>query len=95
MAKKTKAPPLLDNPRAPDIFADEATGFYLAGDNVRITLSSYRVNHTTSPGPLSRVVIGRLVMPILAAEALHRSLADFLARMKAKSETSSGPVTVQ
>jgi hypothetical protein len=95
MAKNPEALPLLDNPLAPDVFADEATGFFLAGNNVRITFSSYRVNHTTSPGPVGRVVIGRLVMPLMAAEALHLGLADFLERMKAQAEASSGPVTLQ
>jgi hypothetical protein len=58
MAKKSDAPTLLDNALAPDVFADEATGFFLVGNNVRITFSSYRVNHTTAPGPVNRVVIG-------------------------------------
>jgi hypothetical protein len=51
----------LDNPHAPDVFADNATGFFNLNGNIRITFESVRVNHVTSPGPMTRVVIGRLV----------------------------------
>jgi len=67
---KPLSPALLDNPQAPDVFADDVTGWFLSGGNVRITFECHRVSHTASPGPLNRVVIGRLVMPIDAAEAM-------------------------
>jgi hypothetical protein len=95
MTKKSDVPTLIDNPHAPDVFADEATGLFLAGNNVRITFSSYRVDHSAIPGPVNRVVIGRLVLPLVAAEVLHRTLADFLERMKEQAKASSGPVTLQ
>ena len=88
-------PALLDNPHAPDVFADEATGFFLAGGNLRITFASYRVNHSVSPGPVSRVVIGRLVMSLPAAEAMQRGLADFIARMKAQAHAAPHGTTLQ
>jgi len=88
-------PALIDNPLAPDVFADEATGFFLVAGNVRITFSSYRVNHATSPGPVNRVVIGRLVMPLAAAEAFQAGLADFIARMKAQVQSAPPGATLQ
>lgn len=72
------APTFLDNPNAPDVFSTEATGFLVLEGNIGITFESSRVNYSTSPGPVSRVVIGRLVMPIPAAQRLALGLYDFL-----------------
>jgi hypothetical protein len=83
-----KVPVLVNDPFAPDLFADEATGFYLLGDNVRITFATWRVNHEESPGSASRVVIGRLVMPLSRAEALLKGLSDFLERTRASIDES-------
>ena len=63
---------------APDVFADEASGFFVHNGVVRITFASARVNHVSSPGPINRVVIGRLVMPVAAAQNLAIGLFDFL-----------------
>jgi hypothetical protein len=71
-------PPFLDNPHSPDVFADRATGFFNFNGNIRITFESLRVNHITSPGPVTRVAIGRLVMPLAEAEAMARGLLDFI-----------------
>ena len=68
----------LDNPHAPDVFADSATGFFNFNGNIRITFESVRVNHASAPGPITRVAIGRLVMPLAAAEAMARGLLDFI-----------------
>jgi hypothetical protein len=78
------APPVtfLDNPHAPEIFADAFSGFFNFAGNIRITLESARVNHVTSPGPVNRVVVGRLVMPIDQAEALARGLLDFITQQR-------------
>jgi hypothetical protein len=80
MAKTDEAPPVgfIDSPHAPDVFADEATGFFVSGGCVRITFESVRVNHVTTPGPVNRVVIGRLVMPTSGAQRLAAGLYDFL-----------------
>jgi hypothetical protein len=72
----------LDNPHAPDIFADGATGFFNLSGNIKITLECGRVNHVTSPGPITRVVIGRLVVPIAQAEALAKGLLDFITQQR-------------
>jgi hypothetical protein len=46
----------IDNPAAPDVFADEAVGFFVHNGVVKITFVSARVNHSASPGPINRVV---------------------------------------
>jgi hypothetical protein len=72
----------LDNPHAPDVFADGCTGFFTLNGNIKITFESVRVNHMTSPGPVSRVVIGRLVMPLAVAEAMAKGLLDFIGQQR-------------
>lgn len=68
----------IDNPQAPDVFSSGASGFFLMGPNVGITFETFRVNHGTNPGPVSRVVIGRLVMSIEDTQRLALGLYDFL-----------------
>jgi hypothetical protein len=75
------APPLIDNPTAPEIFADEATGFFVHNGNLSITFSSARVDHTSDPGPVSRVVVGRIVLPVNGAQGLALGLSMFLQKM--------------
>jgi hypothetical protein len=72
----------IDNPHAPDVFADGAAGFFNLSGTIRISLEAGRVNHVTSPGPINRVVIARLVMPIDAAEALAKGLLDFITQQR-------------
>jgi hypothetical protein len=79
----------MDNPHAPEVFADGATGWFLMNGNIRITFESARVNHITSPGPLNRVVVGRLVLPLERAEEMAKGLLQFIANMKA--QTSAAP----
>jgi hypothetical protein len=69
---------LIDNPMAPDVFADEALGFFVHDGIVRITFAAGRWNHTSSPPVINRVVIGRLAMSTDAAQALAIGLFDFL-----------------
>ena len=71
-------PTLIDNPLALEFFADEATGFFIHQGNVSITFSAARVDHRSDPGPVSRVVVGRAVLPIPAAAGLAVGLYDFL-----------------
>ena len=78
--------PFIDNPHAPDVFADEAIGFFALHGNVRVTFTAARVNHITSPGPVSRVVIGRLVMNEQAAEHFARGLLSFIEGRKQANE---------
>ena len=80
MAKEPKeqAIQLTDNPLAPEIFASGATGFFVSNNTISITLESIRADHAEKPGPLQRVVVGRLVMPAAGAQGLAIGLFDFL-----------------
>jgi len=88
---------LLDNPNAPDVFADDVTGWFFLNGNVRITFESVRASHITSPGPLNRVVIGRLVMPIDRAEVMANGLLDYIKKQLALAlnTPSQGTPTIQ
>jgi hypothetical protein len=75
---KNTMPKLLDDPKAPEIYATAASGFFNANGTISITLESARADHSKSPAPVSRVVVGRLVMPAGGAQALAVGLFDFL-----------------
>lgn len=68
----------VDNPHAPEVFASRCSGFFVRNGNVHLTFESERVNHVTSPGPVNRVVIARLILPISGAQELALGLYDFL-----------------
>lgn len=94
---KTPTPPVsfVHDRHSPDIFADAMAGLFFFNGNLRITFESVRVDHATSPGPVDRVVIGRLVMPIAAAEYMARAVLDFVEKQKApRPPEQSGP-TIQ
>jgi hypothetical protein len=75
---KTSLPKLQDDARAPELYAAAATGFFNANGVISITLESARADHSKTPAPVSRVVVGRLVMPAGGAQALAVGLFDFL-----------------
>ncbi len=81
MTTKTAPPsdiPFIENLHAPEVFATDACGFLVNGGNIHITFATARCSHENTPGPVSRVVIGRLVMPIVGAQNLALGLYDFL-----------------
>jgi hypothetical protein len=85
MKNKTPAPEpatvsvsFIDNPLAPDVYADDASGFMLHNGVVKITFVSARANHAAGPGAVNRVVVGRLVTFIAGAQALSVALYNFL-----------------
>ncbi len=49
-----------------------------------------RVDHSKTPGPLNRVVIGRLVMPVQAAEDMARGVLEFLERQRGQQAQDQG-----
>ena len=88
----------IDNPHAPDVFADGVSGVFHLNGMIRITFESVRVNHSTSPGPVNRVVVGRLVMPINAAEAFAKGLLQFIEQQRhspAPAQTTQTIPTLQ
>jgi hypothetical protein len=70
----------VDNLHAPDVFADSVTGVFLFNGNLRITFESFRSSYVADPAPISRVVIGRLVIPLDAAKNMRDLLVDFLGK---------------
>jgi len=70
---------VVDTPLSPEVFADLAAGFFFRNGVVSITFTSARVDHTTTPGPVSHVVVTRLTMPADGAQGLAVGLFNFLA----------------
>jgi hypothetical protein len=70
----------VDDPHCPETFTTGASGFAFLGPTVTITFESARVDHSASPGKLTRVACQRLVMPVDAAQNLVLALNDFLAK---------------
>lgn len=77
---KSGGVPLIENVLAPEVFAVEASSFMAGAGFVSVTLTSFRYDNTTPPGEQKKVVIGRLVMPVVGAHGLATGLFDFLVR---------------
>ena len=92
MATTKTAPEIkfVDNPNAPELYASGATGFFVSNGIISITLESIRADHGEKPGPLSRVVVGRLTMPAAGAQGLAIGLFDFLEKQGFKDEKPPG-----
>ena len=75
---KNPAPTFLDRPFAPEVFAHAASGLSMVNGCITITFESQRVDHATAPGPVSRVVVARLVLPVGGAQGLSAALETFL-----------------
>lgn len=71
-------PPLIDNGSAPEFFTIGATGFGFLEGNIVITFETMRFDHNDPPPPPTRLVAGRVVMPIPAVQRLVLGLYDFL-----------------
>jgi hypothetical protein len=63
-------PVLLDDPFAPEFFASACCGFSIGQGNVTLTFETGRCNHFDANSTMSRVVVGRVIMPAAAAQAL-------------------------
>jgi hypothetical protein len=97
-AEQQKRLPIVDNPSAPDLYADEAIGYLLTNNTVRITLASIKADHARSPNTNHMVVTNRLVMPVTAAVNLHKLLGRMIDNMKKASpqaNADTGTHTVQ
>ena len=87
MAEKPEepAPPsvtFIDNPHSPELFATDFSGIFLhTGGVVTVTYESARIDHVTAPGPVNRVVVGRVSLPLESAQRLCLGLYDFLKRV--------------
>jgi hypothetical protein len=86
--------PLIENPLAPDIFADGFTGFFVVGNTLRVTLETIRANYTQAGAPPIRLVIGRLNLPLDRAEDLAKGILNLVAQHKAQGSPPTGTQTV-
>jgi hypothetical protein len=71
-------PDHFDNPHAPQVFADEVSGYWVNAGCVHITLDAGRVDHSADHCPVNRATVLRLTLPIPIAQVLAVSLYDFL-----------------
>jgi hypothetical protein len=89
MAKTTPKVALIDNPHAPEVFADGCVGAFLLNGNAHITFAAQKCDYTKQSSQFVNVVIGRLVIPFGAAENMVQFLTEFLNRMK--QQAAIGP----
>jgi hypothetical protein len=73
---------VIANLDAPDLFSDGAYGAFVTNGNVHITLVARRSDHSNPSGHLTDVVIGRLIMPISAADEMVKFIGDCLRAMQ-------------
>ncbi|MGU3392338.1 hypothetical protein [Sphingomonas sp. M1A8_2b] len=71
-------PALIDNPFAPEVFATGLAGFANLNGVIVVTLESARCDHALQPPSLERVVVGRIALTSVAAQALVAGLNQFL-----------------
>ncbi len=71
-------PRLIDDPHAPEFFATSCCGFSIGQGHVTLTFESARCNHFDPKSSMNRVVVGRIVLPIQAAQALVIELNNSL-----------------
>jgi hypothetical protein len=77
-ARAPAAPQVIDNPLAPEFFTSRCSGFSLGHGHITLTFESARCDHSRPNAPINRVVVGRVVMPIEAAQALVIELNNCL-----------------
>ncbi|CAA2108178.1 hypothetical protein [Variovorax paradoxus] len=68
----------VDDLHAPQVFADDVSGYWVSAGCVHITLDASRVDHSAEHCPVNRVAALRVVLPIPIAQVLAVSLYDFL-----------------
>jgi hypothetical protein len=90
MAKDFGGVPVITNPLAGDVLADEALGFEFVNGTIRITLASARMADGSPPSDMQLVVIGRLVMGFQPAQRLAMGLFDYLKKIEADAAGPSG-----
>jgi hypothetical protein len=69
---------LIDDWHGPETYASEIVGYSLNSGNVTLTLASNRALFSSAGHETKRVVVGRVVLSLTAAQALSFELYDFL-----------------
>src|SRR5208283_3141636 len=82
MTDQPPKPAFVDDLHALEIFASDASGFFISEGVVRFTFESIRASHKDNPDTPSRVVIARVAMPVPGAQRLLVGLYDFLRKNK-------------
>jgi hypothetical protein len=82
MTDQTPKPAFIDDLHSPEIFASDASGFFISEGVVRFTFESIRASHRDNPDTPSRVVVARVAMPVPGAQRLLIGLYDFLRKNK-------------
>lgn len=89
-------PAVVENVFAPEVFATDAPYFAHGGGIVSITLVSSRWDASEAPsGSAKRIVIGRIVMPVMGAQRLAIGLYDFLKKSGLDQTSKSDKNAVQ
>lgn len=78
MSSQPPKPQFVDDLHATEIFASDASGFFLHEGVVRFTFESVRASHTDNPATPARVVVARVAMPVPGVQRLLVGLYDFL-----------------
>jgi hypothetical protein len=68
----------IDNPHAPEVHSTGHAGLWMHMGNVHITLGAGRIDHSSTPGPINHVIIGRVVIPAPAALELANQIKAML-----------------
>jgi hypothetical protein len=80
----------VDDLHAPQVFADDVSGYWVNAGCVHITLDASRVDHSSERCGVTRVAALRLTLPIPIAQVLAVSLYDFLKQRGLAPESGSG-----
>lgn len=68
----------VDNPLAQTVYVTDCAGIWMHEGNLMLSFECATINHSTTPGAVTRTVVSRVVMPIPAAQRLVLGLNDFL-----------------
>ena len=90
-----RIPKLSDNQFAPEVFVEEAVGFFLHHGNISITFCAPRVDHSAEPASSYRVVNLRIIMPVSRAQGLAAGLYEFLQKRGLDPVPKPAPTQVQ
>lgn len=72
--------PLVDNVFSPEILAGGISGLSIFNGIVTVTLETARCDHSRPQPVVERVVVGRIAMPVPAAQTLLSGLYQFMSQ---------------
>jgi len=93
-----RLPPLHNDDRVIEHYADAPVGVNFFNGNLHITFMTLRTDHTTEPSPQYRQVTFRLVMPLAGAMDLQKSIGSIISILQSQGviqPVMPGPQTRQ